>query len=53
MVSAITKSMIKTTKNIKNKTCAIPDADSEIPVKPINPATIEMIKKNSAHFNIY
>jgi hypothetical protein len=48
----ITKNTINTTIKIKNKTLAISPATDEILVKPKSPATTEMIKKITAHFNI-
>lgn len=40
------------TIKIKNRTFAISALATEMPVKPNNAATIDMIKKNKAHFNI-
>src|SRR6476619_6431495 len=52
-MTAITTSAAATNRNRKNRIFAILAAPAAIPVKPKNPATSEMRKKMSAHFNIF
>jgi len=44
----MTRAMMKITRKMKNRVCAIPEAATETPPKPRNPAMIAMIKKTAA-----
>ena len=47
-----TRKMMKITTKMKKRILAMPPAAAEMPPKPKTPATIEMMKKISAHFSI-
>lgn len=52
VATAMTRKTTTSARKMKNSTLAIPAAAAETPLKPKNPATMEMMKKIRAHLSI-